>query len=104
MEAVAPLFEQVESGKADLQMLGHRRLVKSARRPRQLDLAVERLIRDAQQRAIGDAKTKALRRNRAAFHVDRNGARKVDAFSFLREAQFPIPVVIGYDGARAQPP
>src|SRR6478752_5207761 len=81
MEAVAPLFEKVESGEPDLQMLSDRRLVESACRARQLDLAMERLIRDAEQRAIGDPQPEALRGDGAAFHVDGDGAGQVDALS-----------------------
>src|SRR5271166_6153440 len=84
-------------------MLGDRRLVKSTRRPWQLDLAVQRFIGDAEQRAVRDAQAKALRRDCAAFHVDGNGAREVDALSFLREAKFPVAVVIGDDGAGTEP-
>ncbi len=53
MEAVSPPFEEVESGKADLQMLGDRRLVEGVCRARQFDLAVQRLVGDAEQRAVG---------------------------------------------------
>ena len=103
MQAVPALLEQIECGKADLQMLGDRRLVESARRPRQLDLAMQRLVRDAKKRAVGHPQAKALGRNRAALHVDGDGAREVDALAFLREAQLPIAVVVGDDGARAEP-
>src|SRR5271157_914222 len=102
MQGIAAFLEQVESGKPDLQMLGNRGLVERARRPRQLDLAMQRLIGNAKQRAVGDAQAEALCRDGAALHVDGNGARQVDALPFLREAQFPIAVVVGDDGSGAQ--
>ena len=39
----------------------------------------------------------------ADFHVDRDGARQVDAPALLRPAQLPVAVVVGDDGAGAQP-
>src|SRR5215472_303296 len=102
MEAIAALLEQAERGKADLEMLGYSRLIERARRPRKLNLPVQRLVRDAKQRAIGNAQAKSLSGDRAALHVDGNRAREIDAPALLCKAQFPIAVVIGDDGAGAQ--
>ena len=102
MQAVTALLEQIECGKADLQMLGDRRLVESVGRPWQLDLAMQRLVGDAKKRAVGHPQAKALGRNRAALHVDGDGAREVDALAFLREAKLPVAVVVGHHGARPE--
>ena len=45
----------------------------------QLDLAVERLVGDAQQRAVGHAEAIALGGDGRRFHVDRDRARLVEA-------------------------
>src|SRR3954470_10190769 len=45
--------QDVERGKSNLQVLTDGPLIKSAGRARQLDLAMQRLVRDAKQRAVG---------------------------------------------------
>ena len=69
----------------------------------QLDLAMQRLVGDAEQGAVGHAQSIALRGQRAALHVHRNGARQVDPPPLLRPAQLPVAVVVGDHRAGAQP-
>ena len=97
-------LQHLQRGNADLQVLPDRALVERVGGARQLDLAVQRLVGDAEQRPIGHAHAEALRRDRRRFHVDRDGARQVDAAALLRPAQLPVSVVVGDDGAGAQPP
>ena len=94
--------QRVERREADLQMLADRALVEGVGRARQLDLAVQRLVGDAEQRAVGHAQAIALRGDGAALHVDGDGAGQVDAPALLRPAQLPVAVVVGHDGAGAQ--
>ena len=78
------------------------RLVEGVGGARQLDLAVQRLVGDAQQRAVGHPQADSLGGDRAALHVDGDGARQVDAPPLLGVAQLPVAVVVGDDGAGAQ--
>ena len=64
-------------------MLADRAVVEGVGRARQLDLAMQRLVGDAKQRAVGHAQPEALRRDGADLHVDRDGARNVDAPALL---------------------
>src|SRR5262245_45506774 len=102
MQRVAARAQEIERLQADLQMLGDGALVKGIGGAGQLDLAVERLVRYAQQRAVGYAQAEALGGDGAAFHIDGDGAREVDASALLREAQFPVAVVVGDDSAGAK--
>ena len=79
-----------------------RSLVKRVGGAGQLDLAVERLVRDAEQRAVGDAQAIALGRDGAALHVDRDGAGEIDLPPLLAPAELPVAVVVGDDRAGAQ--
>jgi hypothetical protein len=60
VEALAVGAHQVAGEDADLHMLLDRALVEAVGLARQLDLAVERLVRDAQQGAVGHAEAVAL--------------------------------------------
>ena len=62
------------------------------------------LVGDAEQRAVRHAQPVALRCQRGAFHVDRDGAAVIDAPPLLRPAQFPVAVVVAHHRAGAQPP
>jgi hypothetical protein len=68
----------------------------------QLDLAVQRLVGDAQQRAVGGAEAVALGGDGGALHVDGHGARLVEAQRAQAVAQLPVAVVGGDHGAGAQ--
>ncbi len=85
-------------------MLGDRPLVEGVGGAGQLDLAMQRLVGDAKQRAVRHAHAEALGGDGRRFHVDGDGARDVDEPPLLRPAQFPIAVVVGDDGAGAQAP
>src|SRR5690606_1704714 len=52
--------QQFQRRNAYVQMLGHRPLIEGPRRPRQLQLAVQRLVRHAQQGAVGNPQPVAL--------------------------------------------
>ena len=64
---------------------------------------MQRLVADAQQRAIGNAEAIALRRDGRRFHIDADRARLGKAQRRIGVAQFPIAVVGGDDRARAHP-
>src|SRR5438477_358140 len=83
MQALAAMPQDLERREADLEMLADRAVVEARCGARQLDLAVQRLVGDAEQRAVRHAQPKSLRRDRARFHVDRYGARDVDAPTLL---------------------
>src|SRR5262245_47372533 len=65
---------------ADPHMLADRAFVEAVGLAGKLQFAVERLVRDAEQRAIGDAEAIALAGDGRRLHVDGDGAR-------LREAE-----------------
>src|SRR5688500_14664063 len=64
---------------SDPQVLADRPLIEGVGLARQLDLAVERLVRDAQQGPVRHPEAIALGRDRRRFHVDRNRPRLVEA-------------------------
>src|SRR5215216_5572271 len=98
--AVRP--ENIEGGEADHQMLADRALVKGVGGAWQFDLAMERLVGNAKQRAIGHAQPITLGGHGAGFHVNRDRPGKIDTAAFVAPAQLPIAVVVGNYGAGAQ--
>ncbi|MNY33521.1 hypothetical protein D3C86_1678030 [compost metagenome] len=52
-------------------MLGNRPFIKAVSLARQFNLAVQRFVRNAQQRAVRNAETVALSGNGGAFHINR---------------------------------
>src|SRR3569623_2170865 len=75
--------QQVDRLEADAQVLAHRALVEARGGAGQLDLAVQRLVGDAQQGAVGHAQAIALRRQRGALHVDGDAAAEAAAAALL---------------------
>lgn len=73
------------AGDADMQVLGDGAFVEGTGRARQFDLAVQRFVRDAQQRAVRHPQTITLGGDGAAFHIHRHGARQVDQRSLLAQ-------------------
>lgn len=104
MRRAALHFEHIKRRNTDIEMLAHGPLIERIRRARQLDLAMQRLVRHAKQRAIGHPKPEPLRRNRAALHIHRNRAGEIDPASLLRPAQFPVPVIISHNCTGTKPP
>ena len=102
METVAFLAEPIERLDPDPEMLPDRAFVKGIGGAGQLELAVERLVADAQQGAVGNPKAVALRRDGRRFHVDRDRPALVEAQRGERVAKLPIAVVGGHDGAGAK--
>src|SRR5687768_1936681 len=86
----------------DLEMLGDRALVEAVGLAGKLELAVERLVRDAEQGPVWDAETIALRGECRALHVHADGAAEGEAQRRTREAQLPVAVIGGDDRAGAQ--
>src|SRR3954467_3920023 len=95
------LLEPFQRLQADLEMLADAAAVEFAGHACELDLAVQRLVGDAQQRAVGDAKAVAIGGNRCRFHVERNRARLRQAANDVGPADLPIAVVDARDGAGA---
>jgi uncharacterized protein len=89
MDARAGLLQQGDRLDADLEVLVHGPLVEGVGRARQLDLAMQRLVGDAEQGAVGHAQPVALRGDGARFHVDRDGARLVDALALRPSIAVP---------------
>ena len=79
VERVALELQQRDGLDPDAQMLADRPLVEGVGLAGQLKLAVERLVRHAQQRPIGHAEAVALRGDGRRFHVDRDRAALVEA-------------------------
>src|SRR3954447_19949046 len=100
--ALAP--QDVERGQANLKVLANSPLVKGIRRTRQLDLSMQRLVGNTEQRPIRHPQPVALRRNRAALHVHSDGPGQIDPPSLLRPAQLPVAIVVGDDRSGSQPP
>ena len=88
---------------ADVQVLGNRAFVKAVGLAGQLDLAMQRLVRYAEQRAIGHPEAVTLGGDGGGFHVDGDGAGLVEAQRRAREAQLPVAIIGGHHGAGAQP-
>jgi hypothetical protein len=65
MQRLTVFSKEVEGREADPQVLGNSALIKGARRSGKFDFSVQRLVRNAQERAIGHAQPEALRRNRS---------------------------------------
>src|SRR5436190_143978 len=103
MELGAFALQDAQRLDTDSQMLADRPLVKGVGLPGQLDLAVERLVGDAEQGAIGHSEAIALRGDGRRFHVDRDRARLVEAQRRESQAELPVAVVGGYDGAGPEP-
>ena len=59
---------------ADFEMLAHLRPVERRCHAGKLQLAMERLVRNAQQRSIGHAEAEAVCGDRRRFHVERDRA------------------------------
>src|SRR3546814_5697870 len=66
----ALIVEQFAGADADLEVRGDRFLIEAVRLSGQLEFAVERLVADAEEGAIGDAEAVALRGDGGRFHVD----------------------------------
>src|SRR5690606_11048100 len=77
------IAQQIQGRQADAQVLVHRSLIEGVGGAGQLDLAVQRLVRYAQQGAVGYAQTITLGGDGAAFHVHRHGAGQVDQRALL---------------------
>src|SRR6266481_32042 len=75
--------QQAQRLQADAQVLADRPPIEARGRAGQLDLAMQRLVGDAEQGAVRHAQPIALRRQGGAFHVDRDGAPMIDAPPFL---------------------
>ena len=83
-------------------MLGDLPLVEVGRHARQLQLAVQRLVGDAEQRAVGHAEAEAVGGDRRRFHVERDRARlRQPLHRPALVAQLPVAVVDGGDRAGA---
>ena len=67
-------FQPFERVKSDLEMLADAPTVELAGHARELDLSVQRLVRDAQQRAVGHTKAETIGRYGGRLHVKRHGA------------------------------
>src|SRR5882672_7763679 len=91
----AGLAQNADGLEADLQVLFHPLAVEGVGHSRELDLAMKRLVGDAQQRAVGHAQAEAVGGDGRALHVDGDGARLVEAAIELVVAQLPVAVVGG---------
>ena len=58
----------------DLQMTCYLRFIEIRRHAGQFQLSVQGFVRDTQKRAIGHTEAETIRRDRGAFHVQRNCA------------------------------
>ncbi|MPL60802.1 hypothetical protein SDC9_06364 [bioreactor metagenome] len=89
----------------DQQVIGHLGAIEFGRHAGQLQLAVQRLVRNAQKRAVGHAEAEAVRRDRCRFHVEPDGARLAQPVHRAGlVAQLPVAVGDGGDGAGAHDP
>src|SRR5437764_15379693 len=69
------VFEPLQRLQADLKMLTDALAVEFAGHPGELDFAVKRLVRDAEQGAIGNAETITVGSDGCRLHVQRDRAR-----------------------------
>ncbi len=95
--------QQVDGPNADLQMLRDGPLIKAVGLTGELDLTVQRLVRDAEQRAVGDAEAIALGGDGRALHIDSHRAAEIKAQRGSGIAQLPVTVVGGDHRPGTQP-
>jgi len=86
--------------KADLKMGCDGFLIEFVCLTRQLDLAMQWLVRNAEQGAIRNPETVSLGRNRRALHLDRNRAALGETLCARGIEKLPIAIISGDDGAR----
>src|SRR5579883_1063743 len=91
------VLEPLQRLQPDLEMLSDTLAIELARHARELDLAMQRLVGDAQQRAVGHAEAVAVGGDRGGLHVERDRARLRHAPDHLGAADFPIAVVDARD-------
>ena len=104
VERLAFLLEHAERFDADPQMLADRSFVKGIGLAGQLHLAVQGLVGNAQEGAVGHTEAIALRSDRCRLHVDRHRAGLIEAERRAGVAQLPVAIVGGDHGAGGQPP
>src|SRR5450759_5375295 len=68
-------FQFIERVEAYLEMLADPLTVEFTSHAGELDLSMQRFIRDAEQRAVGHAKAETIRCDGGRLHVKRDGAR-----------------------------
>lgn len=98
------LLEPLQRPQADLEMLADALPVELAGHACELDLAVQRLVGDAQQRAVGHAEAIAVGGDGRRLHVERDGARLRHAPDHRRAADLPVAIVDAGDRAGAHQP
>ena len=92
--------EDFHGAQADLEMAVDLGAVEIRGHAGELQLAMQRLVGDAEQRAVGDAEAEAVGGDGGALHVQRHGARLAElAHDFGLVAQFPVAVVESGYGA-----
>ena len=101
MQPVAFIAQAGDRFETDLQVSRDGLLVELVGLTRQLDLAVQRLVRNAQQSAIGNAEAVSLRGDRGALHLNRDGAALREPFSAVGVMQLPVAIIGGDHGAGA---
>src|SRR5688572_22159276 len=104
MKLGAFTFEDAQGLDADPEMLADRAFVEGVGLAGQLDLAVERLVRDAEQGPVRYPEPITLSGDGGRLHVDPDGSGLVEAPGRQGEAKLPVAVVRGDDGAGAKPP
>src|SRR5690606_38174887 len=86
--------DPLERIEPDVEVLTDALAVELARHPGELDLAVHRLVGDAEQRPVRDPKAEAVRRDRRGFHIERDRARLGElAYRRRMVGQLPVAVV-----------
>ena len=81
VQALAFAAQEAERLDADPEVLADRALVEVVGLPGQLELAVDRLVRHAEQSPVGHAEAVALRGDSRRFHVDRDRPALVEALA-----------------------
>src|SRR5690606_28000443 len=98
----ALIAQRLERPDADLQVLVDPFAVEARRHAGQLQLAMQRLVGDAEEGAVGHPEAKAVRRDGGALHVQRHRPAAIEALDQRGvRLQLPIAVVDRGDGARA---
>src|SRR5581483_5213883 len=87
------LLDTLQRLQPDLKMLTDPLSIEFARHAGELDLAMQRLVRNAQQGAVGHAEAIAVGRDRGRLHVERDRARLRHAPDDRGAADFPIAIV-----------
>src|SRR5262249_47029955 len=94
-------FELFQRFQADLKMLSDPLAIELVGHTGELDFTMERLVRDAEQGAIGHAEAEAVSGDRCRLHIERDSARLRQTPDDARIADLPVAIIYTWDRSGA---